>query len=60
MLDALASLFYIVLVIFLMGLFLKSIYPKLGAAFSLKKIISEVSYKMVMKIEEPKVSDELE
>jgi len=60
MLDALASLFYIVLVIFLMGLFLKSIYPKLGAAFSLKKIISEVSYKLVMKIEEPKVLDELE
>jgi len=59
-LDALASLFYIALVIVLIGLFLKLIYPKLGAYISMKKMLSYISYKIVMKIGETKVLDESE
>jgi len=57
-LDALTSSFSIVVVIVLIGLFLKLMYPKLGASISIKKIISKLSYKIVMKIEEKKVLDE--
>ncbi len=60
MLDALASLFYIVIVIVLIGLFLKLIYPKFGASISIKKMMSKLSYKIVIKLEEKEVLDELE
>ena len=60
MLDALTSVFYIVIVIVLIGIFLKLIYPKLGASISIKKIISKFSYKLVTKLEETIVLDELE
>ncbi|GAI99206.1 unnamed protein product [marine sediment metagenome] len=56
--DALTSSFSIVVVIVLIGLFLKLMYPKLSASISIKKIISKLSYKIVMKIEEKKVLDE--
>lgn len=59
-LDALTSSFSIVVVIVLIGLFLKLMYPKLGASISIKKIISKFSYKIVMKIEEKRVLAELE
>jgi len=59
-LDALASLFYITVVIILIGLFLKLIYPKTGAYISMKKMLSYISYKIVMKIGETKVLDESE
>ena len=59
-LNALESLFYIVIVIVLIGLFLKLIYPKLGAYLSIKKMISYFSYTIVTKIGETKVLDELE
>ena len=60
MLDALTSVFYIIIVIFLIGLFLKLMYPKFGASISIKKMISKLSHKIVIKIEEPKVSDNLD
>jgi multidrug transporter EmrE-like cation transporter len=59
-LNALESLFYIVIVVVLIGLFLKLIYPKLGAYLSIKKMLSYFSYKLVMKIEETKILDESE
>jgi len=59
-LNALESLFYIVIVIVLIGLFLKLIYPKVGAYLSIKKMISYFSYRVVIKIEETKVLDEIE
>jgi len=58
-LDALTSSFFIVIVIVLIGLFLKWIYPKLGGSISIKKMISKLSYKVVMRIE-TKSSNELE
>lgn len=59
-LDALTSSFCIVIVIVLIGLSLKLIYPKLGAYISIKKMISYFSYRVVRKIEETKVLDEIE
>jgi len=59
-LDALTSSFYIVIVIVLIGLFLKLMYPKLGGSLSIKKMISKMSYNIVMNIGETKVLDELE
>jgi len=59
-LDALTSSFFIVIVVVLIGLFLKLIYPKVGAYLSIKKMISYFSYEIVMKIGETKVLDELE
>ena len=60
MLEALTSLFFIAIVIVLMGLFLKLIYPKYGASISIKKIISKLSSKMVKKMWETEVLDEIE
>ncbi len=60
MLDTLSSIFYIILVVILIGLVLKLMYPKLGASISIKKIISKLSHKIVMKIWVTKVPDELE
>ncbi|NVM16653.1 MAG: DUF1624 domain-containing protein [Candidatus Lokiarchaeota archaeon] len=60
MLDALTSVFSIIIAIILIGLFLKLMYPKFGASISIKKMISKLSHKIVIKIEEPKVSDNLE
>jgi hypothetical protein len=58
MLDALTSLFYVMIAIVLIGLFLKLIYPKLGASISIKKMISKLSYKIVTKLEEKTVLNE--
>jgi len=58
MLDVLTSLFYIVIVIVMIGLFLKLIYPKFGASISIKKMISKLSYKIVIKLEEKEVLEE--
>lgn len=46
-LNALGSSIYIVSVIVLIGLFLKFIYPKVGASLSIKKLISKLSSKFV-------------
>ncbi len=58
-LNALTSQFSIVLAVVSIGLFLKLIYPKIGASISIKKIISKLSYKIVMKLEGKKESREL-
>jgi uncharacterized membrane protein len=57
-LDALTSLFYIVIVIVFIGLFLKLIYPKFGASISIKKMISKLAYKIVIKLEKKEVLEE--
>ncbi|MFX1287583.1 MAG: acyltransferase family protein [Promethearchaeota archaeon] len=51
LLNALTSFFFVMLAIILIGLLLKFIYPKVGASISIKKIISKLSYKIVMKME---------
>ncbi|NVM43691.1 MAG: DUF1624 domain-containing protein [Candidatus Lokiarchaeota archaeon] len=57
-LNVLLSQISIVLAVIIIGLFLKLIYPKVGGSISIKKIISKLSYKIVMKLEEE--SDEPE
>jgi uncharacterized membrane protein len=56
-LNALVSSIYIGLVIVSIGLFLKLIYPKVGASLSIKKLISKLSSRIVLKIEKTKVSN---
>jgi uncharacterized membrane protein len=56
-LNALGSSIYIVSVVILIGLFLKFIYPKVGASLSIKKLISKLSSKFVKRIEKQKGSN---
>ncbi|MBY9012551.1 MAG: DUF1624 domain-containing protein [Candidatus Lokiarchaeota archaeon] len=56
-LSALASSIYIGLVIVSIGLFLKFIFPKVGASLSIKKLISKLSSRIVLKIEKTRVSN---
>jgi len=59
-LNVLASSIYIVLVIVSIGLILKLLYPKVGASLSIKKLISKLSNRVVVKIEKTRVSNSLE
>jgi len=59
-LNPFTSSFFIILVILLIGLLLKFIYPKVGGSISIKKNISKLSYKIVMKLEESTVKNELD
>jgi hypothetical protein len=56
-LNALMSSIYIGLVIVSIGIFLKLIYPKVGASLSIKKLISKLSSRIVLKLEKTKVSN---
>jgi hypothetical protein len=53
-LDAFSSSLSIITVVLLIGLFLKLIYPKLGASLSIKKFLSKLSHRIVMRLEDKK------
>lgn len=56
-LNALTSSIYIVSVVVLIGLFLKLMYPRVGASLSIKNLISKMSKRLVEDLEKTEISN---